>query len=67
MLKIIFEILEALFDDGDMLIGAEDLYLKGKKDTKKDADEYDNPLDCTGFYMSNTETNYGKSDFHRYK
>jgi hypothetical protein len=64
MLKRFFEFLEELF--GGSLIGAEgvDFYQEHEEQEEQWQDE---PLDCTGFYLSNTETNYGKSHFHRYK
>lgn len=64
MLKRFFEFLEELF--GGSLIGADsvDVYQEQEEPEEQWQDE---PLDCTGFYLSNTEPNYGKSHFHRYK
>lgn len=57
--------LKEFFDD-DGLYSIDGLYF-GDDVQKENDHEYDNPLDCRGFYMSNTEINYGKSDFYRYK
>lgn len=62
MLKRFLKLLGELFG-GDALIGADGLYLF----KKHEEEPQDEPLDCTGFYLSNTQTNYGKSDFHRHK
>lgn len=60
MLKRFFKFLEELF--GGSLIGADgvDFY------DEEEEQPQDEPLDCAGFYLSNTETNYGKSHFYRY-
>lgn len=42
-------------------------YLFGTDDIHSTKTKNDEPLDCKGFYLSNTETNYGKSRFQRYK
>lgn len=57
MLKRFLKFLEKLF--GGSLIGADGVNFHEEQPQAK-------PLDCTGFYLSDTQTNYGKSHFHRY-
>lgn len=65
MLKRFFEFLEELF--GGSLIGADGVdFYEEQEEPQQEQQPQDEPLDCTGFYLSNTQTNYGKSDFHGY-
>lgn len=58
MLKRFFKFSEELF--GGSLIGADgvDYY------EELGEPQQDEQLDCTGFYLSNPQTNYGKSHFY---
>ncbi len=65
MFKKFLKLLKEFFDY-DGLYSIDGLYFGGGEQ-KEEEPPQDEPLDCTGFYLSNTETNYGKSHFHRYK